>query len=36
MYEVRYIRGHIEVYAADGTFLGSADNMREVDELLEE
>lgn len=36
MYHVRYVRGHIEVYGVDGTFLFSADSMREVDEMMEE
>ena len=36
MYHVRYVRGHIEVYSADGTFLFSADNMREAYEMMEE
>ena len=36
MYQIRYVRGHIEVYTTDGEFFCSADNLREVDELLEE
>ena len=36
MYHIRYVRGHIEVYANDGTFLFSADTMREVDEMMGE
>jgi len=36
MYSVRYVRGHIEVFRADGSFWFSADNMREVEELTEE
>lgn len=36
MYHVRYIRGHIEVYGLDGQFLFSADNMREVEDMMEE
>lgn len=36
MYHIRYIRGHIEVYATDGTFMFSADSMREVNEIMEE
>ncbi len=36
MYSVRYVRGHIEVYGADGAFLFSADTMREAEELMEE
>lgn len=36
MYHVRYVRGHIEVFSVDGTFLFSADSMREVDEMMEE
>lgn len=34
MYEIQYIRGHIEVYSNDGVFMFSADNMREVDEMI--
>lgn len=36
MYSVRYVRGHIEVYGADGAFLFSADNLREVEDMMEE
>ena len=36
MYQIRYVRGHVEVYNAEGHFLFSADNMREVNEMLEE
>ena len=36
MYRFRNVRGHIEVYSADGTFLFSADNMREAYEMMEE
>jgi len=36
MYQFRYIRGHVEVYDCTGTFLFSADNMREANEMLEE
>ena len=36
MYHVRYIRGHIEVYGLDVQFLFSADNMREVEDMMEE
>ena len=36
MYQIHYVRGHIEVYGADGSFLFSADNMREVEELTED
>lgn len=35
-YSVEYAGGHMEVYAADGTFLFSADNYREIRETLEE
>lgn len=34
--EIRYVRGHIEVYDLGGMFMFSADSMREVEELLEE
>ena len=36
MYSVRYVRGHIEVYGADGRFLFSADSMAEAEEMMEE
>ena len=36
MYSVRYVRGHIEVYGADGAFLFSADTEREAREELME
>ena len=36
MVSIRYIRGHIEVYGADGAFLFSADSMREVEDMMEE
>ena len=36
MYSVRYVRGHIEVYGADGAFLFSADSMGEVEDMMEE
>ena len=36
MYSIRYVRGHIEVYGTDGAFMFSADNMHEVEELLED
>ena len=36
MYHVHYVRGHVEVYSTDGTFLFSADNMREAEEMMEE
>lgn len=36
MYSVRYVRGHIEVYGLDGRFLFSADNLREVEDMMEE
>lgn len=34
--EILNVRGHYEVYAADGKFLFSADSRREVMEELEE
>ena len=36
MYHIHYVRGHIEVYSTDGTFLFSADTMREVEEMTGE
>lgn len=36
MYEMRYVRGHVEVYDLCGRFLFSADNEREAREELEE
>lgn len=36
MYQFRYVRGHVEVFDAVGTFLFSADNMREANEMLED
>ena len=36
MYTIRYIRGHIEVFDLEGSFLFSADTMREAKELMEE
>ena len=36
MYSVRYVRGHIQVFDANGNFLFSADSEREVrEELIE-
>ena len=35
-YEIRYVRGHVEVYAPSGRFLFSADSKEEAFELLEE
>lgn len=34
--EIRYVRGHIEVYDLGGKFMFSADTMGEVEELLED
>ena len=34
--ELRYVRGHIEVYSPEGRFLFSADNRREALEELRE
>ena len=31
-YEMRYVRGHVEVYDKDGRFVFSADNEREAEE----
>ena len=36
MYSIRYVMDHIEVFGADGTFLFSADNMQEANEMMEE
>lgn len=36
MYRVQYVRGHVEVFSADGQFLFSADSMSEAYELMEE
>ena len=36
MYQIRYVRGHVEVYNTEGMFLFSADNMREANEMMEE
>ena len=36
MYDMRYVRGHIQVYDANGNFLFSADNEREVREEWED
>lgn len=36
MYSIRHIREHVEVYAADGTFLFSADSEQEARAMLEE
>ncbi len=33
---MRYVRGHVEVYAANGRFLFSADTEAEADAMLEE
>ena len=34
MYDMRYVRGHIQVYDFNGNFLFSADNEREAREEL--
>ena len=36
VYHVKHIRGHVEVYAADGRFLFSADDEREARLMREE
>ena len=36
MYQIRNVRGHIEVFDSEGTFLFSADTMREANEMLED
>lgn len=36
MYHVQSVRGHFEVYGADGAFWFSADSMREVEDMLED
>ena len=35
MYDMRYVRGHIQVYDFNGNFLFSADSEREAREELE-
>lgn len=35
-YTIRYVRGHVEVYASSGRFLFSADSVAEAQEMLEE
>ena len=34
-YELRWVRGHVEVYGSDGRFRFSADNEREAREELD-
>ena len=36
MYQMRYVRGHVQVYDMRGNFLFSADNEREAREELED
>ena len=36
VYTMRHVRGHIEVYGADGTFLFSADSEQEARAMMEE
>lgn len=36
IYEMRYVRGHVEVYDAGGNFCFSADTMSEAQEELAE
>lgn len=36
MYRICYIRGHVEVFDADGRFLFSADTVGEAREMLED
>ena len=36
MYQMRYVRGHVQVYDVRGNFLFSADNEKEAREELEE
>lgn len=33
-FEMRFVRGHVEVYDGEGQFLFSADNEREAEEDL--
>ena len=35
-YEIRYVRGHLEVYGEDGRFLFTADDERDARETMEE
>lgn len=36
MTDMRWVRGHVEVYGADGRFLFSADSWEEAERELEE
>ncbi len=36
MFEVQYVRGHVEVYSMDGSFLFSADSLSEAYKMMEE
>ena len=36
MYQMRHVRGHVEVVTADGRFLFSADNEQEARAMMEE
>ena len=36
MYVLHHVRGHIEVYDANGAFLFSADNEQEARQFMEE
>lgn len=35
-YEIRHVRGHVEVYGKDGRFLFSADSEQEAEREMEE
>ena len=34
-YEIKFVRGHVEVYDREGNFVFSADNEREAEEDLQ-
>lgn len=36
MYRMLNVRGHVEVYGADGAFLFSADSISEAEAMMEE
>ncbi len=36
MYTIQYVRGHVEVYGRDGSFLFSADSVQEAHAMMEE
>ena len=34
-YEMKFVRGHVEIYDGEGSFVFSADNEREAEEDLQ-